>query len=97
MNNDPTTLIENTTSLHHGGVLHSLRSAVARANLQATGTPYPPDRNLIPIADWRREYIKLFSANGTRAMQRRFDRARTFLNKRGYTRELGDKVYLTQR
>ena len=98
MNNfNQTTLIENTTSLHHGSVLHSLKSAVAKANLQATGTPFPPDRNLIPIADWRREYSKLFSANRTRIMQQRFDRARIFLNKRGYTRELGDEVYLTQR
>ena len=97
MNNDPTTLIENTTSLHHGSVLHSLKSAVAKANLQATGAPYPPDRNLIPIAEWRREYSKFFNAGGTRTMQQRFDRARIFLNKRGYTRELGDEVYLTQR
>ena len=93
-NFNPTTRLENTTSKHYGNVLHALKAAFQKANLQPTGTPFPPDGNLVLIEDWRSEYYKFYGSGKSGTDCGRFSKARIFLDKNGHTRELGDKVYL---
>ena len=74
--------------------LVSLEIALKRANLRPTRAPYPPDRNFVPISEWRRQfYVMLGPSVSSKARIQRFQRARAYLQGSGITRELGDSVW----
>ena len=86
--------ILDSPSKNYDVALHSLQSALNKANLRSTKTPFPPDGNLISVEDWRREFYTYFGKSASwKAKSQRFARARKFLESNGYTRELAGSVW----
>ena len=52
--------ILDSPSKNYDVALHSLQSALNKANLRPTKTPFPPDGNLISVDDWRHEFYAYF-------------------------------------